>query len=214
MSQWLCKLMFAVVAGAGWVVSLPVNAAEPDSRRPLGQPMQEAAPLGASPGEVGSTGLGETLAALALVIGLVVVCAAAYRWLASRSGSLGGGLAAARSPAGLLDVLGRYPIGRGQALLLLRLDRRVLLVSQTAGARVGSAPGLRTLAEIADPDEVAAIVAKASPAEGRFSESFARASGVDRSPFAPAGQSGVEVVDLTRGPGIRGRFGAWLGGAR
>ncbi len=74
-------------------------------------------------------------------------------------GSIGPG---GRAPSGLLEVLGRFPVSRGCTLVLLKLDRRVLLVSQTA-SRQGS--GMTTLCEITDPEEVAAILVKARDEE-------------------------------------------------
>jgi hypothetical protein len=55
------------------------------------------------------------------------------------------------------------------SVVLLKVDRRVLVLSQTSpGLRFrGGGAGLRTLSEIADPEEVASIVVKANEAEGR-----------------------------------------------
>lgn len=64
---------------------------------------------------------------------------------------------AGRAPSGVLEVLGRYPAGRGTLLILLRLDRRVLLVAQSGG-RTGT--GMTTLCEIDDPASVASLLAK------------------------------------------------------
>jgi hypothetical protein len=107
------------------------------------------------------------LGPLALVVGLIVLAAGVLRRAA---GASGGSLAAAlgpggQAPPGLLDVLGRYPIARGQMLVLLRVDRRVLLLGHTLPGRGGSG-GFNTLAEIGDPDEVAALLLKARDARG------------------------------------------------
>lgn len=64
-----------------------------------------------------------------------------------------------RAPSGLLFVLGRYPVSRGASLVLIQLDRRVLLLSQ-------SGAGFQTLAELRDPEEVASIISKARDEEG------------------------------------------------
>jgi len=70
-------------------------------------------------------------------------------------GQLGAG---GRSPSGLLQVLGRYPVARGQTLVLLKLDRRVLLLCQTQSA-------FSPLAEVTEPDEVASILRQSRDAE-------------------------------------------------
>lgn len=145
--------------------------------------------LPAPSGAHGGWGVARTLGALAVVVGLVLVLRAAARWLAVRAPTLGSQLTAGgRAPSGLLEVLGRYPVARGQKLVLLRLDRRVLLLSQTSD-------GFSTLAELTDPEEVASILTKARDQEG---ESIAaRFTSVMRSmehdpDLSPAG----EVIEI------------------
>ncbi|MEM8756165.1 MAG: flagellar biosynthetic protein FliO [Planctomycetota bacterium] len=176
-------------------------------------PAVEASPLVAGSETTTSGGgtIGNTVASLAAVIGLVVVCAAGYRWVMQRSGALAGQPGASRSPGGILDVLGRYPVGRGQTLLLMKVDRRVLLVAQSAGARVGAPPSMATLCEIADPDEVASIVGKTSASGGGFAEALTKAGGMNTGPTARA--DGVEVVDLTGGSPLKSMLGV-LGARR
>lgn len=104
--------------------------------------------------------LGRTVVALAFVIGLAVV----IRSIVRRVGRTGGGLtsqlgAGGRAPSGVLLVLGRYPISRGQTLVLLKVDRRVLLLCQ-------SQTGFQTLSEITDPEEVASILVKSRDETG------------------------------------------------
>jgi len=112
-----------------------------------------------------SIGLGvwQTIGCTGAVIALIL----AGRWVLVRSvrspigsssvrSQLGMG---GRAPSGLLFVLGRYPVSRGQSLVLIQLDRRVLLLSQ-------SSSGFQTLAELRDPEEVASIIAKARDEEG------------------------------------------------
>ena len=102
-----------------------------------------------------------TALALAGVIGLILLCKVALTRVASRGGgSLASPLGpAGRAPSGLLSVLARYPIAKGSTLVLLRLNRRVLLLSQTG-------QGFTTLAEIDDPEEVAALIMRAEDEEG------------------------------------------------
>lgn len=101
-----------------------------------------------------------TIGGLAVVLGLIFV----MRWAIVRGARRRGGLmgqlgAGGRAPSGLLEVLGRYPVGRGQTLSLLRLDRRVLLLSQTSS-------GFTTLAEITGESDVASILMKAADEDG------------------------------------------------
>lgn len=105
--------------------------------------------------------------ALGAVLGLILILAGLAR-LAARgraSTSLRAEFGAGgRSPAGLLEVIGRYPIARGATLVLLRLDRRILLLSMSSGLRGGTSFG--TLCEVNDPEEVASILVHARDAEG------------------------------------------------
>lgn len=132
-------------------LGVPESAVEGAS---LGEPEAES-------GVVGRLGwVFEPMLALAGVLVVVFV----LRSLVRRGASLGGGLrsqlgAGGRAPSGLLYVLGRYPIARGQTLVLLKLDRRILLVCQ-------GADGFRMLSEITDEEEVASILVKARDEEG------------------------------------------------
>ena len=104
--------------------------------------------------------------ASALVIALILGAGWIFRRLARLHGGLGAALGAAgKAPSGVLEVLGRYPVVRGQALVLIKLDRRVLLLSH-ASPRKGSAGGFSTLCEIENPADVAAILMKVNDAEG------------------------------------------------
>ncbi len=141
------------------------------------RPAQEALPLGRpadplidtdapaeaadSPSLMGSAvrTIGALGLVVALIFGLKLVLTGAARSMpggASLRSQLG---AAGRAPSGLLLVLGRYPVAKGQTLVLLQLDRRVLLLAQTAA-------GFSTLAEITEPTDVASILAKARDEEG------------------------------------------------
>lgn len=111
----------------------------------------------------------QTGAALVLVVGLIL----ALKWGAQRLARRASGIAwqmgpAGRAPSGVLEVLGRYPVARGQSLVLLKMDRRVLLLGQTAA-------GFSTLSEVSDPEEVASLLIKTRDDEGasmaaRFNE--------------------------------------------
>jgi hypothetical protein len=68
--------------------------------------------------------------------------------------------AGGRAPSGVLEVLARYPAPGGLTLVLLKLDRRVLLLSQSRSGRFGRSSSMRALCEITDPEEVAALVGR------------------------------------------------------
>lgn len=121
---------------------------------------------GSTPNDI-KTGPGwwRTAGALSLVVVVILAIAAIVRRLAGRSSGLMHAIGAGgRAPSGLLQVLGRYPVGRGQTLVLFKLDRRVLLVCQSGGVK---GAGMRTLCEVTDPEEVASILLHAAEAEGR-----------------------------------------------
>lgn len=95
-----------------------------------------------------------TAGSLAIVIGLAVLLRMLARSVAGHAGGVRGQLGAGgRAPSGVLSILARFPIARGQTLVLLQLDRRVLLLNQTPA-------GFATLTELVDAEEVASIVRK------------------------------------------------------
>ncbi len=106
----------------------------------------EALPLGApAPAPAVGGGAGEAVrvaVALAVVVGLAL----AAKWWLGRSG-----IAAHWKGTGSFEVISRHPMGRGQAVLVARFGPRVLCLQQ-------SREGLRTLAEIIDPAEVADVL--------------------------------------------------------
>ena len=135
-------------------------------RRSLGRPSVESQPLRSARGEprAGTLEGVRTVAVLGGVVAVILGLAIGVRVLAKRHGGLLGACGpGGRAPAGVLSVIGRYPIARGQTLLLLQLDRRIVLVGQTAG-RGGAR--LSTLAEITDPEDVASILVKARDESG------------------------------------------------
>ncbi len=165
------------------------------------QPGTESLPLGAPSRATGTDTLGgpgsiaTTLASLLAVVGLVILLGAIYKWLAGKAGGLAGQIGAGgKSPSGLVSVLARYPLGRGQTLVLLKLDRRVLLLCQSSSGRVRGGVTTQTLSEITDPDEVASIITKAE-GPGGFEGVL---HGYESMETAPDEMRDVEVVDLTR----------------
>lgn len=98
--------------------------------------------------------------ALAAVLGIAVGLAWATKRLARTRGTLAAAIGAGgASPSGVLEVLGRYPLSRGITLVLLKIDARVLLVSQSVSR---SGASMQTLCEIDELDQVASILLKAS----------------------------------------------------
>jgi hypothetical protein len=144
-----------------------------DDSKPLFPASFKPTPAGAqqkpSPRPAETTGLGAVTATaipLAVVIAVILLAAVVFKRAVKSGGSLAAAIGAGgRAPAGLLEVLGRYPVASGQTLVLLKLDQRVLLLSQTQRSR-GHAGGFTTLSEITDPCEVASILTKVSETEG------------------------------------------------
>ena len=97
-----------------------------------------------------------------------------------------GGMPSARRPAGAVQVHGRYPVARGQQVVLLQVGQRIIVAHQ------GSA-GMRTLAEITDPAEVADLRAT-------LDRGSSRASNTDfQQKLAEAAAASEDhIVDLTR----------------
>jgi flagellar biogenesis protein FliO len=87
-----------------------------------------------------------TVTALGLVIGLLLVVRLVLPKVAGQSG--------ARS-AGVIEVLSRVVVGPRSHVLLVRIGTRVLVLGDGPG-------GLRTLADIEDPDQVAHVLATVS----------------------------------------------------
>ncbi len=122
--------------------------------------------------------------ALAVVLGIMIVLRLAVR-------RFGGPLSGGGRPSGVLEVLGRYPIGRGQQLVLLKMVGRIVLLHQ-------SRSGVAALSEITEPDEVAALLARV--------EAAGRSATTDFS--AELSAAGNVVVDLTKRPRRRLAQGA------
>lgn len=135
---------------------------------PLGPGKALAIDRGASKNESNSTAghMIQTVLTLGGVVAAILLAGAGVRWLARAKGGLLADLGAGgRAPAGVLEVLGRYPVARGSTLVLLKLDRRILLTCQTQGRKLGG-PSMSTLCEITDPEEVASLLMKTREEEG------------------------------------------------
>lgn len=157
-----------------------VGGAAASEGRPLGVPSDRAGGGGdeASPGATSPRAMAwsalRVVVSLGVVIVLILLLAAGLR----RAARAQGGLASAagpggRAPSGVLEVLGRYPLGMGRTLILLKMDRRVLLLSQTTGGRVRGGGSITTLCEVTDPEEVASLLVQTRDADGEsISERF------------------------------------------
>jgi flagellar biogenesis protein FliO len=88
-----------------------------------------------------------TLGALGLVIGLVFM----LRWGLMRWSGRG----AASGASSVVEVLARVPVAARSHVLLLRMGGRILVVGDGAG-------GMRTLAQVDEPEEVADLLAAVS----------------------------------------------------
>ena len=70
----------------------------------------------------------------------------------------GGKLPGARRPQGVVEVLARYPIARGQQVVLLKVGRRVIVTHQ-------GAQGMQALSEFSSESDVADLVARCEAGE-------------------------------------------------
>jgi len=185
--------------------------------RALGSPngLLDARPIEASSGEEvsfwsrlnsKSSELLRVGGALAAVLALLFVA----RGLIRRSAALAGG----GRPSGVVEILARYPVGRSQVLILLKLGRRVVLLHQSGST-------MTALSEVVDPEEVADLLGRMEAGARekdakRFRsllksfESEHRASTLrEHAGVSRGGRGGDEIIDLTRRGS--GRFGGLLG---
>ncbi len=86
------------------------------------------------------------IVAMVVVISLLVL----LRLILQKTAS---GLGGAGRPSGVLEILARYPVARGQQLILLKLGRRIILTHQTS-------TGMATISEVSDSDEVASLLTR------------------------------------------------------
>jgi flagellar biogenesis protein FliO len=148
--------------------------------------------------------------ALAAVIGLLFLVKTVFR----RAGSL---MVVGNRPSGVLEILARYPVARGQHLVVLKMARRVLLLHQSGAV-------MTTLSEVTDQNEVASLLARMEAgsrmkesarfraALNRFDAEHEAVAPVAETPVKRAGRSAgaagleTEVIDLTRSQ-VRGFAG-------
>ena len=105
---------------------------------------------GARPIAADANGLFETVLPTAGALAAVIIVILGAKWAAQRMGiRLSGG----RRPSGVVEILARYPIVKGQQVMLMKVARRILVVHQ-------SNDGMRTLAELSSAEEVADLMAR------------------------------------------------------
>lgn len=146
-----------------------LNGASSVERQPLGAPSANSLPL---PGKPASTtggsqspttlaGAVRTVLSLAGVLAIIVALAYGLKRIARGSDGLMSQLGAGgKAPSGVLSILGRYPVARGTTLVLLKADRRVLLLCQSSGKGITAGCTMQTLTEFTDPEDVASILLK------------------------------------------------------
>jgi len=121
----------------------------------------------------------QTLAALGGVLLLILGLSQLFKRLARSQGGLVGKIGAGgNAPTGILEVIGRYPIGSGMTLVVLKFDQRVLLVANSTATRGKHARGasMQTLCELSDPEDVASVLLKSRSSSGEtIARSFERA---------------------------------------
>lgn len=204
---WNARQIVRIAALVLMAFSQSVMAQDRESR-PLGPVQVNQGETAAAPARSsGSTA--QTLIALCFVLGLVTVAGAIFRRATRVSGGLVGAIGAGgRAPSGVVSVLGRYPVARSATLVLLKVDRRVLVVCQS---RVSGGVTLSTLSEITDAEEVASILLKTRDEEDsrradRFQEILAASEAASTGDATAADSAGMLGM-------IRRRVGAVAGGA-
>lgn len=200
------------------VLSHASDESAPAVETPL--PPNESLPLGVggadlfpdhdervSTGSLGDGWLLSTLAALGVVLAIVF----AIRWLLKRGGVVGPSM----SQGSVVEVLSRTTVAPRSHVVLLRVGQRVLVVSD-------SPAGMRTLASVAEAEEVAVLMgaidaSKPASISHSFGTVMKRLSGqwssedegyVDE-PAADSGKPG-SAVDQAEGAlsRVRGRLAA------
>ncbi len=120
----------------------------------------------------------QTILALGGVLLLIFGLGQLYKRLAKSQGGLAGAIGAGGSaPSGLVEVLGRYPISSSMTLVVMRFDRRILLLSHAGRGRGkrASLGSMTPLCELDRPEDVASVLLKVRNEEGdSIAQSFAR----------------------------------------
>ena len=149
-------------------------------------------------------GMVRTVAALGGVLALIFALAHTARRIARSRGGLAARMGAGgAAPSGVVDVLGRYPLQRGHTLVVLRFGRRVILASNSGGARRGAPAHMQTLCELDDPDEIASIMRTIGDARGdsgaaEFERTLHEAGGATDEAIGQALRAQHDAVSMQR----------------
>ncbi|MDF1809897.1 MAG: hypothetical protein P1U42_09405 [Phycisphaerales bacterium] len=140
---------------------------------PLGSPTPRSTLIGSNEPDPDASALDQgwvqTIVALSGVLLLILGLGQVFKKLAKSQNGLAGKLGAGGSaPSGIIEVLGRYPISRGMTLVVLKFDRKVLLLSHASSSRGkwGKASSMQTLCELNDAEDIASVLLKARTASG------------------------------------------------
>lgn len=201
---------------SGDVAAPAVTTANANESLPLGVGTVDLFQKGSgSSGRAGAAGDGWLLSTLA-ALGVVLAMVFAIRWVMRRSG-----VASKASPQGsVVEVLSRSTVAPRSHVLLMRIGSRILVVSD-------STAGMRTLASIEDPVEVADLLgavdaSRSASISQTFSSAMKRISGQWSDSFggseksvaaeAEADMEGV-TAERTRSAvsSVRGRLAALSG---
>ena len=170
----------------------------PQERLPLGKSARSGAnavgattanPQDDDANATGGVGLLDTLTALGVVVVLILLLRSAIAKWSGRP------LATPRTQA--IEVLARVPVAPRNHVLLLQLGHRVLVVGDSAG-------GMRTLANIEDPEEISSLLSSVgSSRSNSISEGFSKLvdrfnTDFDESTELEGADNSEVVVDQTR----------------
>jgi flagellar biogenesis protein FliO len=164
--------------------AIDAGGAEREATGAIGSPI--SAPSGSFAGDAV-----RTVVALGAVLALALVMRQVARRFADPL--------AARRPSGVVQILSRFPVGKGQSVQLLGVGTRVLCVHQAAGR-------MSTLCEFTDPQEIALLrtrIEAGTAGREQFEGELVRSLERDRD-TARVGRGGqtmpapTETVDLTK----------------
>ncbi len=155
-----------------------VQVAESESAKTLGNTGFIGSGSRSSGGMMSKGSVMQTGLALGGILLLIFGLAQLYKRLAKSQGGLAGAMGAGGSaPSGLVEILGRYPVSSKMTLVVMRFDRRVLLLSHAGGGRGKNSQmgAMTTLCELDRPEDVASVLLKVRNEEGdSIAQSFAR----------------------------------------
>lgn len=138
-------------------------------KTPLGKPVVTGAADGttgqATPASLGG-GAVRTATALIAVLMLLLGCALLVKWMGRKGylpsnmggGMLGAGSGQARAVPGLVEILARYPVAGGGTLVVMKFDRRVLLINQMRSKGWRGPTEMTTLCELTSAEDVASVL--------------------------------------------------------